>query len=690
MMAFIAVVRRVDGQFFKMPRCGGIMGAVPTQTRTSNLGTYFTPWPKSLSTFLLYGSTRSFNTMTDTNQQATSNINGYLTMNRKKFTMRNLARNHRNKTPIVMMTAYDATIAAIADRCGIDLLLIGDSIGNVKLGHDSTVKVTMEDLLIATGAVCRGSQHAFVISDLPFGSYLTIDDALKNSSALIKVGCDAVKLEGGERVADVITQLTKSGIPVMAHIGLTPQTYVQQGGYRTQGTSVATAKQLIADAKAVQSAGAFACVLEKVPHELAEIITKELHIPTIGIGAGPATSGQVLVSDDLLGLSAHCPQGPSYKFPSFVKQYANVSSVVQTAFSDYADEVRAGIFPNAALHASSMPAAELALLRLHFPAANDADDARRAREPACDENGEHVSKGQDDEKEKKAEEQYNVLRGGALIGGATVAMIGNAKEAVTHCAEEMKEDTAAGNGASANITVVHTISEMREFTRGQKDAYRTVGLVPTMGKLHAGHMALVDAAVHKCDAVVVSIFVNPSQFGAHEDYSEYPRDLPDDIAKLTRRFPNEKLIIFAPNAGEMFPHDPRALTMTTTMVPNGVKGQSEDAVRPSFFRGVATVCAMLFNIVAPDEVFFGQKDAMQCAVIRNMVRDFHFPSHVNIVPTVREPNGLALSSRNTYLDEAQKEHAAAIFRGVQRTKRDMYINTKPCFMCRPGCGVKSQ
>lgn len=649
-MAFVAVVRRFGGQFFKMPRCGA-MGAVPNDTRPSNLGTYFTEWPKSLSTFLLYGSTRSFNTVT-ASQAPSSDVKGYLSTNRKKFTLRNLAKNYRDNIPIVMMTAYDAPIAAIADRCGIDLLLVGDSIGNVKLGYDSTVTVNMAELLVASGAVCRGAKNAFIIGDLPFGSYLTVEDALKNSSAMLKVGCDAVKLEGGARMADVIAQLTKCGIPVMAHIGLTPQSHVQQGGYGTQGKSTAAAEQLIADAKAVEAAGAFSCVLEKVPSELADIITNTISIPTIGIGAGPKTSGQVLVSDDLLGLSASpAMQNGSIKCPSFVKQYATLSNVISNAFSAYAHDVRTGAFP-ARAHSSAMPGVELAVLRQQYPEGvphneggipgmvGSGNTKNDTVDQSANMNGD------------KGEQQTKNL--GAMVVGGVAATLGGAK-AATRCAE-------LDTDSDAMLPVVHTITDIRSFVRQQKEAENVVGFVPTMGKLHEGHLCLVEAAFKHCDVVVVSIFVNPSQFAAHEDFGSYPRDLEKDVAALKRAFPLKKVCVFAPSAKDMYPDDARATTLTTSVVPDGVRGQSEDAKRPSFFRGVATVCSMLFHIVSPDDVFFGQKDAMQCAVIRNMVRDLHFPVRVHVEPTVREANGLAMSSRNTYLNEQQKKQAANIYR----------------------------
>ena len=241
---------------------------------------------------------------------------------------------------ITMLTAYDYSTAKLVDAAGINSILVGDSLGNVMLGYEDTVSVTMEDMIHHGAAVARGAKNALVIIDMPFMSYQTSTyDAVVNAGRLMKEGrAGAVKLEGGVEMADVIRSITRASIPVCAHIGLTPQSINAFGGYKVQGKSLDAAKKLMEDAHAVQDAGAFAVVLECVPALLAEKITKELDIPTIGIGAGNATDGQVLVYADMLAMFS------DYK-PKFVKQFANLSNVMVDAFKAYDDDVKAGVYP---------------------------------------------------------------------------------------------------------------------------------------------------------------------------------------------------------------------------------------------------------------------------------------------------------------------------------------------------------
>jgi 3-methyl-2-oxobutanoate hydroxymethyltransferase len=238
-----------------------------------------------------------------------------------------------------MLTAYDTYSAAVFEEAGIPVLLVGDSAGNVVLGHSSTVPVTVEDLLLMTKAVTRSTTRVLVVSDLPFGSYESgPQQAFETSVRMMKEGgAQAVKLEGGVRVAPQIRLLTDNGIPVMAHIGFTPQSEHALGGFRVQGRG-AGAEQLMADARAVQEAGAFAVVLEMVPAALAEQVTKELSIPTIGIGAGAGCDAQVLVWPDMAGLNGG-------RVPRFVKRYADLRGELLRAAREYADEVRGGVFP---------------------------------------------------------------------------------------------------------------------------------------------------------------------------------------------------------------------------------------------------------------------------------------------------------------------------------------------------------
>ena len=238
-----------------------------------------------------------------------------------------------------MLTAYDTYAAAVFEEAGIPVLLVGDSAGNVVLGHPSTVPVTVEDLLLMTKSVTRSTKRALVVADLPFGSYeASVEQAFGTAVRMMKEGgAHAVKLEGGVRVAPQIRKLTENGVPVMAHIGFTPQSEHALGGYRVQGRGAA-AEQLLADAHAVQEAGAFSVVLEMVPAEIAGQVTKELTIPTIGIGAGVDCDAQVLVWPDMAGLT-------SGRVPKFVKKYADLRAQLLAAAQEYATEVREGVFP---------------------------------------------------------------------------------------------------------------------------------------------------------------------------------------------------------------------------------------------------------------------------------------------------------------------------------------------------------
>lgn len=241
---------------------------------------------------------------------------------------------------IAMLTAYDTISAAIAEEAGIELLLVGDSLGMVMLGEDSTVPVTVDQMLHHTKAVVRGVATSFVVGDLPFGSYQEgPTQALRTATRFLKeAGANAVKLEGGGPMVDVTARLVEAGIPVMAHLGLTPQSVNALGGYRVQGRSEEAAQRILRDAKELEQAGAFSLVLEAVPNSIGRDVTSALSIPTIGIGAGPDTDGQVLVWHDMLGLT----DGPS---PRFVKHYAELRTTMRGAISDFATEVRDGAYP---------------------------------------------------------------------------------------------------------------------------------------------------------------------------------------------------------------------------------------------------------------------------------------------------------------------------------------------------------
>ncbi len=244
---------------------------------------------------------------------------------------------------ITVLTAYDASMARMLHASDVDILLVGDSLGMVVLGYDSTVPVTMDMMIHHSSAVRRGAPEAFVVGDMPFGSYQSGPrDAIINAGRFLKeAACDAVKLEGGLEVCETVRAMVAAGISVMGHIGLTPQTAMQLGGYKVQGRDTASARRLLREAKGLAEAGAFSMVLECVPSQLAEMISGAVNVPTIGIGAGPHCDGQVLVVNDLLGMFE--------KFiPSFVKTYTNLAPIMKESIAQYNREVREGSFPDAA------------------------------------------------------------------------------------------------------------------------------------------------------------------------------------------------------------------------------------------------------------------------------------------------------------------------------------------------------
>ena len=259
-----------------------------------------------------------------------------------KNTVATLQQQKLDGDKITMLTAYDYSTAKLVDECGVNTILVGDSLGMVMLGYEDTISVTMEDMIHHTAAVTRGAKNALVVGDMPFMSYQTsVYDAVVNAGRLMKEGrCQAVKLEGGASVCPQIKAITEASIPVVAHIGLTPQSVNAFGGFKVQGKSEEDARRLIEEAKAVEAAGAFAIVLECIPAKLAKLITESVAIPTIGIGAGADCDGQVLVYQDMLALFS------DFK-PKFVKHFANAGEVMKQGFTDYIKEVKEGTFPAA-------------------------------------------------------------------------------------------------------------------------------------------------------------------------------------------------------------------------------------------------------------------------------------------------------------------------------------------------------
>ena len=262
-------------------------------------------------------------------------------MDRKPVRITDLRRKKQAGEKITMLTAYDTPTARLLDAAGLDTLLVGDSVGMVMLGHDSTLPVTLDAMVHHTAAVSRGVSRALVVADMPFLSYqVTAPEAIRNAGRLLQEGgAAAVKLEGGRPIADVVQRLVEIGIPVMGHLGLRPQSVHQLGGYARRGTETREADAIIEDAAVLEEAGAFAVVLESIPAALARTITQRLRVPTIGIGAGADCDGQVLVSADMLGLTD--------RVPPFVRQYADLQGTIVAAARAFADDVRSGRFPEA-------------------------------------------------------------------------------------------------------------------------------------------------------------------------------------------------------------------------------------------------------------------------------------------------------------------------------------------------------
>ena len=257
-----------------------------------------------------------------------------------KVTSATLSALRRRAEPAVFVTAYDYPTAVFADRAGVDMLLVGDSAAMTMLGHPTTVAVTMDEMLVFARAVARGAGRAFVVGDLPFLSYQVSDqDAVRNAGAFIAAGCDAVKCEGGRRIAPRVRAMTDAGIAVMGHLGLTPQSLGQLGGYKVQGRSLAAAEAVLQDALALQQAGIFALLLEAMPAEAAAYVREHLDVPVYGIGAGPLLDGQLVIVHDILGSFVGDIR------PKFIRRYADLDQTITSALSAYAADVRAGTFP---------------------------------------------------------------------------------------------------------------------------------------------------------------------------------------------------------------------------------------------------------------------------------------------------------------------------------------------------------
>ena len=597
--------------------------------------TFFREWPKSRGAYIMYG--RSAHTQREVVQQAliidqrpadeaaaprrrsfldaiAEPVQPPVPAAKKppaKVNLRVLRQKHAHGEPLSMLTAYDYPSARLGDAAGADLLLVGDSLGMVVLGQEDTTEVTMDQMVHHCAAVARGSSRSLLVGDLPFGSCLTADEAARNGVRLIKEGrVDAVKLEGGERMLPQVRALVDAGVAVMGHLGLTPQSYAQLGGFCVQGRSATEAMALLHEAKMLQEAGCFAIVLEMVPAPVAAEVTRQLAVPTIGIGAGGGCAGQVQVFHDVLGLY-------DKKVPHFSRQFARLEAPMTAALREYVDAVKLGAFPQPK-HAFKMP-----------------PDEQRAFEAAARADSPDGADGADTKTKTAAAPSTEAAQRAAAVAAVAAVAV-----------------------APSRARVVRTIEEWRNLqAEGVLPRGAPLGLVPTMGALHDGHLSLVRRARKQDDFVAASVFVNPAQFAPHEDLATYPRPWEADLAALDKCGVD---FVFAPSPDEMYPRGKGAL-LSTHVDLLGVDGVGEGASRPGFFRGVVTVVSKLLNIVQPTRVYFGQKDGLQCVAINRLIEDLNFNTQLVVGETVREADGLAMSSRNVYLDGTQRAAAPAVY-----------------------------
>jgi 3-methyl-2-oxobutanoate hydroxymethyltransferase len=554
---------------------------------------------------------------------------------RVKMTLHALRTKHARDQPISMITAYDYPSARLADAAGVDVLLVGDSVGMVVLGREDTTDVTMDEMVHHCRAASRGTAHALLLGDLPFGACITPLEAARNGVRLVKEGrVDAVKLEGGERVTPHVRALVDAGVAVCGHIGLTPQSYSQLGGYRVQGKTAEHACSLLREAQALEQAGCFGIVLEMVPTPVAEAITARLSIPTFGIGAGHATSGQVQVFHDVLGLYDKLA-------PRFARRFGSFEGPMVDALKGFAQAIDTRAFPQAD-HAFSMDDAELTKFR-------QALDAQTATQPAA------AAPPVDQSGPKRASASSMEQATSVRHAPAEPALLSNGLGELNGLAAAVH---VSNEHATSSPVVVRTVAEWRGLQRAGALPRRGVGLVPTMGALHDGHLSLVRQAHRENDAVAVSLFVNPTQFAPSDDLATYPRPWEADLAKLADQGVG---YVFAPTAEEMYPPTRSKRLAPYVDLVDVETSTAEGGAWRCFFRGVSTVVTKLLHITQPRSVYFGQKDGMQCMVVRRLIEDLNFDTRLVVCDTVREADGLAMSSRNAYLSPVQRTAAPAVY-----------------------------
>merc|ERR1719242_1353007 len=513
-----------------------------------------------------------------------------------KVLLKHLLAMKKRSERITMMTCYDASQAALADLAQIDTVLVGDSCANVMMGLKNTNQITMDAMVHHIECVSRGLHRGYLIGDMPFGSYLTPEDAVRNAARLVSEGgASCVKLEGF--VPEAIREISRF-IPVCAHLGLLPQT---TDCFGTRGRTQRDIKQLLEQSLKLQDEGASLLVLEKVAAETAARISQSLDIPTIGIGSGPHCDGQVLVWHDMLGLGH--PSQDTYKF---VKRYADLAPSIVAAIEGYIDEVKSGSFPSAK-HSYFLP--------------------------------------QKTHDEMKGDE--------SMLNEMDIDP------------ESFFDGVCSKNAAPEIIKSAAELRRKRNEMGSQKVAF-----IPFLGGLHSGHLALIEAAKQREPTLAIwcSLFLNPLQFNDTADYLKYPYDAEEDIAKLTEIGVD---LIYSPSVHEMYPHladgDGDGEGTNSLFTPfvdfKGIEMHSEEGRnRPGHFQGVGTVLTTLFASIRPNIAVFGQKDFMQCVVVRNLCRQLFPETEIVVHPTMREHDGLAMSSRNRKLSAVERERAPLIHR----------------------------
>lgn len=491
------------------------------------------------------------------------------------FTIQSFGKARQAGTPLVLMTCYDAPGAKALEESSVDAVLVGDSVAMVVHGYDSTISATVDMIEAHVRAVRAGGPQLFIIADMPFLSTRTgTADGVRAAGRLMQAGANAVKIEGLVGHEDLIPQLIGSGIPVMGHLGLQPQSVNVYGSYQVQGKTHDASAQLLAEARALEHLGCFSLVLECVPPDVAAHVTQQITIPTIGIGAGAGCSGQILVYHDLLGL----PARSGAKMPRFVRQYRSLGSEVSAAASAWAQDVREGRFP-------------------------------------------------------RPQEAFAPLQG--------------------------RQGQAAGRQEPhAGLVVIEDPQAWKSYCRSLAKG-GSIGFVPTMGALHQGHASLVRRSAAENDCTLVSIFVNPTQFNDPKDLAAYPRTLEADCALLAEA---GATAVFLPTKETMYPDD-----FAYQVSEGELSKRFCGAFRPGHFDGVLTVVLKLLQLTGAERAYFGEKDWQQYQLIRGMARAFFLDTEIVGCPTVREPSGLAMSSRNTRLSAQGLDGARFLFQALHES-----------------------